>query len=285
MLSYLRLQLHFIFLLSKFVDITSRLLSRYRLDELMLTIHKSQMATFQTHALACFEQQMVGHALKFAPRHAKSLSDQQLQLCVHTAVSRSREQGLTLRGPVRLWVELTFMFGTYFDTDPQLLEFVDILNHPLPSAHTAQLSYANNLRTRAVGFAERIAGNDSGLEQAAFERVRDLSLDDLSIQPEAKMIELLEHIHPEKVNAAGVLALQQIIKKARSLAETHAPDDPAGPMAITLLMFSFGHGCVTDLLFPWIAESLSHPKLNARARLERIRRKALRFILAGFEGG
>lgn len=228
---------------------------------------------------------MVAHALKFAPRHAVSLGDQQLQLCIHTAISRSRQQGLTLRGSVRLWIELTFMFGTYFDTDPQLLEFVNILNHPPPSAQAAQLSYANNLRTGAVDFAERIAGSDSSRERTAFERVRNLSLDDLSIRSEAKMIEMLERIHTEKVNAAGASALRQIIEKARSLAEAHLLDDPAGPMAVTLLMFTFGHGCFTDPLFPWIAGSLSHPEVDARARLEHIRRKVLRFILAGFEGG
>ncbi len=251
----------------------------------MLTIRKAQMTALRADALARFEQQLTEHALKFAPRHAASLGDQQLQLCVHTAVSRARERGFTLRGPVRLWVELTFMFGIDFDTDPQLHAFVNVLSRPSTPDHGDQLSRAENLRIGAVDFAEAIAGSDGGRERAAVERGRGISLDDLSIRPEEEMIGLLDLIHPEKVDAVGTSALQQIIKDARSLSETHGLDDLAGPMAMTLLMFTFGHGCIADPLFPWIAESLSHPELDARARLERMRRKALRFVSAGFEGG
>jgi hypothetical protein len=56
-------------------------------------------------------------------------------------------------------------------------------------------------------------------------------------------------------------------------------------MTITLLSFAFGHGCIADPLFPWIAETLLHSELDARARIERVRRKALRFMSAEFEGG
>lgn len=250
----------------------------------MLTIRKGQMTAFQADALARFEQQLTEHALKFAPRHATSLGNQQLQLCVHTAVLRARERQFTLHGPVRLWIELTFMFGIGFDTDPQLQAFVNVLSQPSTPDHGDQLRRADSLRTSAVNFAERIAGSDGGRERAAVERGRGISLDDLSIRPEEEMIGFLERIHPEKVGATGTSALQQIIKDARSLSLTHRLDDPAGPMAMALLMFSFGHCCIADPLFPWIVESLSHSELDARARLERVRRKAVRFVSAGFEG-
>jgi hypothetical protein len=251
----------------------------------MLIIRKAQMTALRASALTRFERQLTEHALKFAPRHAASLGDQQLQLCVHTAVSRARMRGFTLRGPVRLWVELTFMFGIEFDTDPQLHSFVNLLSRPSTPNYSDQLSRADNLRMGAVDFTERIAGSDGGRERAAVERVSGLSIDDLSIRSEEDMIALLRRIHPEKVDAAGKSALQRIIKKARSLSETRVLDPQAGPMAITLLMFAFGHGCIADPLFPWIAESLSLSELDARARLKRLHRKALRFVSTGSVGG
>jgi hypothetical protein len=99
------------------------------------------------------------------------------------------------------------------------------------------------------------------------------------------MIGLLGRIYPEKAGASGMSALRQIIKEARARSNTHGLDNPAVPMTITLLSFAFGHGCIADPLFPWIAETLLHSELDARARIERVRRKALRFISAEFEGG
>jgi hypothetical protein len=251
----------------------------------MLIVRKTQMAALRGDALARFEQELAEHALRFAPRHATSLGDLQLQLCVHTAVSRARERGFALRGAVRLWVELTFMFGIDFDSDPQLYTFVNILGSSAARDYADQLSIASNLRLGAIDFAERVAGSDGGLERAAVERVRSLSLDDLSVRSEEAMIGLLGRIYPEKAGASGMSALQQIIKEARARSNTHGLDNPAVPMTITLLSFAFGHGCIADPLFPCIAETLLHSELDARARIERVRRKALRFISAEFEGG
>jgi hypothetical protein len=80
----------------------------------MLTIRTEQMNALRNVSLANFETEMKAHALKFSPGHAKSLGDRQLSACVHTAVSRARTRGFTLRGPVKLWIELTFMFGIGF---------------------------------------------------------------------------------------------------------------------------------------------------------------------------
>ena len=42
-----------------------------------------------------------------------------LKTLVNTGVSRARGHGFTLRGPLRLYLDLMFLFGSDFDTDPQ----------------------------------------------------------------------------------------------------------------------------------------------------------------------
>ena len=244
----------------------------------VLSMREQQMKAFASDALARFEAQLVDHALTFSPRHAASLGRDQLQRCIHAMLSRARSHGFALRGPSQLWVELTFMFGTAFDMDPQLGALADFVR-PVPGSNEAdELRRAINLREAAVSFANRIAGHAGEREHAAVKRFRGLSLKDGAVESNQEIIELLKYVHPEKVEAVGTVPFQQVVSEARSQAQAYRLNDPAGPTAIALLMFTFGYGCMDDPLFPWIAESLGDVRLDARARLELTRRKALRFV-------
>lgn len=250
----------------------------------MLVIREQQMRALGVDALARFEAQMVDHALTFAPRHAASLGDAQLRLCIHTVLSRARSRGFVLRGPLQLWVELAFMFGIGFDTDPQLGGLAEFVRPVSAPDEADELTRAIHLREAAVSFAGRIAGHAGELEHAAVERFRGLPFNRLAVQSNQQIIDLLNYIHPEKVEAVGTAPFEQVVRQAGSLAQAHRLDDPAGPAAMALLMFTFGYGCVGDPLFPWIAESLADVKLDAKARLELTRRKALRFVSADSGG-
>lgn len=257
----------------------------------MLVIRPEQKDALRAHALAQFEGELARHARGFAPRHAAALGDGPLKACVDAACLRARRHGFTLRGPVRLWLDLTFMFGIGFATDPQLRTVSRVLDPVSDAGPRDQLKRARALRERAVHFAQQVAGVDGDRERAAVMRFRALSLNDLAVRSDDDIVALLASLYPEKVAVTGTRALDEISARARTEARALALDGPAAVPGVTLLMFAFGHDCLADPLFPWIARSLRPARLHpdeprdegrdggdATARLERARRMALRFI-------
>src|SRR5215813_5278770 len=85
----------------------------------MWTIRDAQADTFRQTALQKFEDEMVEHLKNFSPQHCKVAGEPSVRQVIRMGVEHARKYGLTNRGPVRFYVELMFMFGSYFDTDPQ----------------------------------------------------------------------------------------------------------------------------------------------------------------------
>jgi hypothetical protein len=85
----------------------------------MFKITRPQLARFQEAALSTFEEAMVARGAELAPTLAASLGDDQMLVVVRAAIAQAARYGLTFKGPVGLFVELTFLFGSGFDTDAQ----------------------------------------------------------------------------------------------------------------------------------------------------------------------
>src|SRR5919198_5265474 len=93
----------------------------------MLTIRPEQMEVLERGTRQRFENEMVAHGAEFSPRLSEIIGDEQLRLAVRQAIERARGFGFTNRGPIRLYVELIFLRGSDFDTDPQYPELGRIL--------------------------------------------------------------------------------------------------------------------------------------------------------------
>ena len=87
----------------------------------MLAIRPEQMKVFEDVAMRRFEDEMVEHVKSNAirARLCKVLGDEQLRVAIRQTITRAGKFGFTNRGPIRLYIELAFLFGSDFDTDPQ----------------------------------------------------------------------------------------------------------------------------------------------------------------------
>ena len=85
----------------------------------MLQIREEQMAVFEQAALRRFEDEMVVHSKIFSPRLCEVLGEEQLRVALRRAMARAGGYGFSYRGPIRLFIEFMFLFGSAFDTDPQ----------------------------------------------------------------------------------------------------------------------------------------------------------------------
>src|SRR6187431_1511713 len=94
----------------------------------MLTIRTAQFEALRAVPRGVFEDSMVAHLAKYAPKHCEVIGQDAVREAIRLGIDRARTYGLTNRGPVRFYLESMFMFGSDFDTDPQFSWATAILN-------------------------------------------------------------------------------------------------------------------------------------------------------------
>ncbi|HAO32723.1 MAG TPA: hypothetical protein DCQ84_07215, partial [Candidatus Competibacteraceae bacterium] len=72
----------------------------------MLSIRESQVRTFEERAQRAFEEEMVAHLADFSPPLFKTLGEKPMLDVVRFGMARAEQHELTLRGPVRLYLEM-----------------------------------------------------------------------------------------------------------------------------------------------------------------------------------
>jgi hypothetical protein len=88
--------------------------SRRSINNMSLIIRSEQLQALETSAERAFQTELLQHLKRYAPRLCAHLGDSALQPIVASQIKRSRASGLTRRGPVWLFVELTCTLGSGF---------------------------------------------------------------------------------------------------------------------------------------------------------------------------
>jgi hypothetical protein len=252
----------------------------------MLTIRAAQMRAFEETARERFEDEMLHHSREFSPRLATVLGDLRLRVAVRSAIERARQHRFTLRGPVRLFIELSFLFGSSFDRDPQYSWARDILTAPDPEMERAEALHAKTLE-----YQEKVSGTDGRNTRRALVALSQLAARQLPLTADTLRDTLrteMMRAFPQKAAYIGEQALDALIDEGRDVAaRLQFPE--RGQAVIVALMFAFGCGCVDDPLYPWIAETLGDLRIRTpevRAdRLERKSRTWLQHVIDSFPEG
>ena len=229
----------------------------------MLLIRQKQMDAFKQGALRTFENSMLTHCFEFAERHCDAIGQERLRQVIRLGIERASDYGLTLRGPVRFYIEMMFMFGSSFDSDPQYPWVSAILkDENLPD----QMQRADALYDKEMEYFTTVFGPNGEYALAALRAIPGFAKSPLAITTEnfaSRMLAQLKQLYPEKCNYIGDECLQNVIQEATEMAETHQFLNPRSLALFVVLMFAFGHGFMDDPLFPWIAHTLNDPKLSA----------------------
>jgi hypothetical protein len=248
----------------------------------MLTIRREQMAAFDEMQRHQFALEMVAHLHRFAPTHAARLGDSTLYQLARRGLSQAEKHRLTLRGPVRLYIELMVLLGSHFDTDPQYPWAAAILDD---RRVTDEMTRADRLQKQAVGFYDSVLGPDYEHERAAIQRLRENDLENLPERDDALRADLLARlgtIYPEKAQYVGRAALEALLAHAARVARACSLGTPSGVALFMAMMFAFGHGCDGDPQFPWIAQVLVETESHSpEQRVFRVRGSFLSFVRYG----
>jgi diadenosine tetraphosphatase ApaH/serine/threonine PP2A family protein phosphatase len=249
----------------------------------MILIRREQMEVFEQVALKRFEDEMVDHSKEYASKICKVLGDAQVREVVRQAMRRADAHGFTYRGPIRLYIEITYLCGSHFDTDPQCAALGKILNGP-----EDQMERAEQMHRGVNRYLRRVSGKDNVYVRRALEDLSvfarmpvEISADDVP----GYLLQEMHRIFPRRANFIGEEGLTELIREGR--AEARKFDlEPGHP---EVLMFAFGHGCTDDPLYPWISRTLRDARIvSPSARAERLERKAVTWldhVLAGETAG
>lgn len=251
----------------------------------MLQIRQSQRDVFRSKARERFEREMALHLTQRSPFHARVLGDPGMLAAVRFGIERAGRRGFTLRGPVRLWLELMFLFGGRFDEDPLLpAQTARLLDCRDPDR---QMQTAERMHAIACDLLARISGPDNAYNRAALAQVERLAADPAPLPRDGLEDRLLADFvatHPQKVEVLGESAHRRLIAQTLEQARRLGVTSTRGLALFPVLAFIVGAGFADDPLYPWISRTLTDPRRpdpdQRAARLERRSRTYLRHVVA-----
>jgi hypothetical protein len=242
-----------------------------------MIIRSEQMRIFEQRAWEQFEEEMMAHSKDFSPRLCEVIGDVQLRLAVHSAIARAVDYGFTNRGPIRLFVEMMFLCGSSFDTDPQYSPVGEALR-----SDGDQMLRAQQIHDLHNTYLENVSGvgavNVHRALRALLTFVRaplSVSADDL----QAGMMREMQHIFPEKTAFVPAQGLSALIDEGTAEARHYRFEGVRPGVLLVVLKFAFGHGCTDDPLYPWIARTLKDQRIvSPEARAVRLEKKAVTWL-------
>ena len=244
----------------------------------MLQFQPQQMRQLTAASLGNFVTELALHLRAFSPAHVASLDPAVLRQVIDFGTARAEHHGFSLRGPIRFYVEMMFMLGSHFDTDPQYRELLGPLHRRDDSS---EMERADELHRRLMHYAEATGGPRHVFEALALERalgVRDDSVGAFADRPPQALVEVLQAIHPEKVECIGRAAVLELVQQAFAAALQRNPAwHGAGPL-FAGLMFTLGHGCLVDPQYGWIAQGLGGYGATAADAPQRLFRTFMAFL-------
>jgi hypothetical protein len=242
----------------------------------MIAFSPEQLKTFGDLALGQFKAEMRLHLCGFSPALARSIDDQQQAQIVELCLARAKNYGFSQRGPVRLYLEMMLLLGSDFDTDPQYLWAQESLKG---SGDSSQSERAKALYEAAQRYVNAVHGADDALFVEALKSVATFARQPFDWTTHHYLTNVtyeIGRVYPAKFKEIGDAGVQRLIRKAIESAQLAGLATVRGVTLIVFLMFFFGHGCLSDPLYPWLSETLTSFSASGHEEVaSRLERRAL----------
>jgi hypothetical protein len=240
----------------------------------LLTIREEQMEVFQYYMFTHFEDEMVAHSKTFTPQLCKVLSEEQLRVALRQSIQRAETHRFTKKGSVRLYIELMFLCGSDFDTDPQY----PMLKEVLASAND-QVVRAEKIYRGVLEYQEKVTGPDDINVLKALEALSVFARKQTTFSSsnfESVILQEITRAFPQKAAYVSEKGLKRLIHEGRAEARKQGFSTLRAEALIIIIMFAFGHGCTNDPLYPWISQTLTDTRIrSSEGRADRLERKTL----------
>jgi hypothetical protein len=234
----------------------------------MLKIRKEQMTSFEKIAAQRFEDQMVEHLRNFAPKHFKVLEESDVRRVIQLGIDKARSHRFTSERSIRLYIEMMFMMGSGFDSDPLLPWAAEILSDESLQLETERI---DRLNEKAWDYVDHVLKDYKLLEKTGdksklVEELRKIKEEsDEPISPNAisefysRGVARLKQMFPEKCEYVGELSLRRLIQRAIEQANGYGITTQKGVVIFAAMMFILGSGFDKDPQLPWASAALNNP--------------------------
>lgn len=254
-------------------------ITQHKLQIIMLHIRKQQLITFRQQAQLAFEDEIVDHLRKFAPKLCTILEGQHIRQVIQLGINRAKKYGFTNRGPVRFYIDLMTMLGSYFDTDPQYSWAAETLNNP---DYFDQMIRAEALYDKTDSYLKAVLEPNKEHSQCALWVLSDLDAD-LPLYNDAdleqQMLAFMKSLFPEKYNYVGEISLHTLYNYALQEAEAYSLGTKGGKALFVGLMYMLGHGFARDPLYPLLLDALNNSTLmDHEIRISELKRKSFIYL-------
>ncbi|MFO7613393.1 MAG: hypothetical protein R6W71_02005 [Bacteroidales bacterium] len=222
----------------------------------MLTIRKDQVRVFEEQKLKAFIDEMVKHISEFSPEQFEIIKEPDVRKIISLGIQTAESYGFTLRGPLQFYLEMMFMLGSDFDTDPQYMWIREML---MDKSEKDQMKRADLLYDKVIDFLDQMMGEDYEYEIGALKKFVMIPFSDFqefNNESPAEYVLKIKELFPEKVNLIDEQSFYQLHEHSSSLSRKLSISVDGGIAISFSLMFIFGHGCFTDLQYPWIKNTI-----------------------------
>lgn len=244
-----------------------------------MLIRPSQFQRLEDESIRRFENEMVAHLNDFARRHCEVIGEDGVRQVIRLGFENCEQYDFTMQGPVRFFIELMFMFGSYFDTDIQYPWVAGALTDPLL---TGELFRADNLHDKMTDYLSEVAGAENIYTKRALretQRMASETVAQTSLDLRGELMPRLKKVYPEKCEWLGEERLMAVLEGGVSVAQTAGITSVVGLRLFAVLAFALGHRFHEDPLYPWIASTMNHPTItDPNIRASRLQEKTSLYL-------
>ncbi len=235
-----------------------------------MIVRAAQIETLEAYAKDAFTKEMAEHLKSFAPKLCEVVGDPAVRRIAESGIERARSYGLTNRGPVRFFLELTCTLGSGFDTDPQLRWASETLTD---GSIPTDMFRAERLHERMVVYLDRVAGPN---HEYAIDALKKLLEFNFEIAPregwsEEAVLKVIARLYPQKYEFVGESIARTITQEAAGEAAQYGLPAGKGAAALAGTKFAMGHQICEDPWYPWIGTALKDDRIvDGEGRLSRL---------------
>jgi hypothetical protein len=245
----------------------------------MWTMRQEQTEAFRQYHLKKFEDEMVEHLKKVQAEHWKVIGEPDGRRVIRLGIEQARKYGFTRRGPVRFYIELMFLFGSYFDTDPQYPWASKALANPEGLDETV---VADRIFAAMNGYVAKIVDPEREHLRKAVNGLMQTQIEDVlkaGVNLEEMMLQILRSVCPIRCDYSGEGVLRRLIRHGFELATRYDLATDKGKVLMATLTFAVGHGFYKDPLNPWIVRRLENKRWpDPNKRVDDLSSKSLLYL-------
>ncbi len=251
-----------------------------------MIIRQKQLEPFVQHNLKKFEDEMVLHIADFAPYSAKALKEKGVRKVIRLGMQNAKKYDFTKKGSVRFYIEMMFMFGSYFDTDFQYPWIHKVL---LNEEIKSEMVRADFLHINLMDYHRKAVGEESEYALRALLNSKHLRAINFKNAYEAGNTAIFEKdilrdmykVYPEKSTFLGDEILMKVISTGIERAQTYQIDTLEGKLIFISILFSLGHQFDKDPQFPWIVSTLTDKNFasDSDKKVEILKKKMEMYVL------